>query len=486
MAELARAAGQDGLAARLDRAAKAMGDFQDAAKADAAAGLELALGSLAATGEEVKGTLIAAGEAMEMLDKGGELLTVGLDKVSEKAEKAKGKVRDLSKEMSRSRPKTGAAETEEFVAQQLAIIATQRELVSAQDAGNATLAANLQLQLATQQAELARLQTKNQEIGAASELLALETAQLAQRQQLAALAAQDARTEGAARLLTLQQQRLEAETRLDALGAARLERQAAELAAQEAFAASQRTSADFAALRLANYEAQLVYEQQLAELETARLEREIAGYVQAGNVFRSAVSGLDAGPAVAALAEIGGGVDTLIQQYHDLRAAGVSANEAMAQSAGSATGAIGAAIAKQIKDTRRASAVRGAFAAAEAGIYYASGNIPSGIAATAAAVAHFAVAAGAGSGAASGPVQPGGAQQTERLGSSGERLDDVQRRQARYTAEALGEAQGASTIQINYNLAGAVLLEDSVTTQRRLTEAVRADLERTGVSLGGR
>lgn len=484
LGEVAEAAGMDSVAEKLGAARKALKGWQqdaEAAARNAASARGEANATLDATLTDLAATAEKEGMAMEALGDGiTNVLAPALTKIEEGARKAKTEVRDLSKEMSRKRPKKSEPE---FEAEQLHLLQLQRMIVDAQATGNREAERQLTLSLAIKQAELARAKEKNKALGAAQEELAIAQARLAAEQQRQALAAEQRQVELAAQLNGYSLAILEAQHKQNLAAQALLTKQRALAEASAAYAESEKTAADLSSLRLAQKEAELEYEQQLRDIRAMALETEMARYAAAADLFQSSL-GIHSDPAVSALATIGGSVDDLIAKYHELRAAGMSAEQAMSAAASSAAGVVGATIAQQIKDTRKAAAVRGAFAAAEAILHYASGNIPSGVAATAASVAHFAVAgtagrkggggaaSGGGSGAASGSVAGGGATSEQAQAA------------ARVLAEAINRSQSQRGIVINYNLSNNTLLQDTPTTQRALADAAMADLERRGIVLG--
>ena len=222
--------------------------------------------------------------------------------------------------------------------------------------------------------------------------------------------------------------------------------------------------------------------------DEAKWEDWITRFETLGETIEGALSGYDTplGEIAGGLGEVSNEVLRATALYGELRAEGMGAAEAMKASAAASLGAVGAATAAQIEDTKKAAAVRGAFAVAESALYFATGNIPQGAAAAAAATLHFAVAAtakpSAGGGASSGGGSGSSATQVINRGDT----DAAARRQAQYIADAIGGDSGsAGGLTIVQDFSSATLLEESPATAARIADAARGALELQGIILGG-
>lgn len=221
--------------------------------------------------------------------------------------------------------------------------------------------------------------------------------------------------------------------------------------------------------------------------DEAAWEDWITRFETLGETIEGALTGYDTpfGEIVGGLGEVSNEVMRATALYGELRAEGMGAGEALRASAAASLGAVGAATAAQIEDTRKAAAVRGAFAVAESALYFATGNIPQGAAAAAAATLHFAVAAtskpsGGGAGASGGASSS--TVQTIDRGDT----DQAARRQAQYIADAIaGDSGGAGGLTIVQDFSSATLLEESPAVAARIADAARGALELQGITLGG-
>ena len=241
------------------------------------------------------------------------------------------------------------------------------------------------------------------------------------------------------------------------------------------------------------HQERLEHIQEARDREREAEEERIDNVRQMGGLFANALAGYQdaAGAALGATAQIGEAIFELTARYDELRLAGESAGNALAGSAAGLSGVLGATAAQYIKDTKKQAAVRGAFAAAEAALLYATGNIPGGIAATGASIAHFAVAGGAGGGGVGGSTSNStSSARTEVSRSAGvstQAADEQARRTGRYIAEAINGDRGqAGGINISFDLSGSTNLESSPTVARRLTQTFRKELEREGIRLNRR
>jgi hypothetical protein len=325
-------------------------------------------------------------------------------------------------------PKEAAAVTR----QRALILELEMQILEATRAGNQEQVAQLSYQKAVADAGLKRLQSKKDALAADRQILEITQAQYAREQSLA----------------DLERQRIDEMTRLHEERKKQLEEQA----------------------RLAQDAAR-------AEIDTIR---------DAGSLLSGALSGYnqDAHTAIALTAQLGDGVAQMVARYQEMRLAGENAGAALASSAAGLAGVLGSTAAQYIKDTRKQAAIRGAFAAAEAGLLYATGNIPGGIAATAASVAHFAVAGGAGGGGGGGSRPSASApQQTGRATFGAQGAEEAARLTGRYIAEALSDRRDTQQVSISIDLSNSTLLEDSATTGRRLTQTVRDGLAKDGIVL---
>lgn len=202
--------------------------------------------------------------------------------------------------------------------------------------------------------------------------------------------------------------------------------------------------------------------------------------------MRGAFSGYDTpfGEIAEGLGDISTEVLGVTKHYYELRKAGIGASDALQMSAAAGLNAIGEAAASQIKDTRKAAGVRGAFAAAESALMFAQSNVPGGVAAAAAAAMHFTVAATSGSSVGRGA----NSKSSTPTVSSSQRQDveQQQRRQAKYIAEAIdGDSPGGGGIVIQNDFSRAMLLGDTPDVSDALTDAMLEGLERRGVTIGG-
>lgn len=169
--------------------------------------------------------------------------------------------------------------------------------------------------------------------------------------------------------------------------------------------------------------------------------------------------------------------------YNTLKEEGVSTQEAFARSAAGATGAIGDAISSQIENTRAASAVRGAFAAAEAVLYGATGNIPAAIAAGAAASMHFANAAIGGGGGAAAGAGAGASAPARTMDTGRANADEASKKLAERIVDGLNEGRNQSSVTIQQDFSGAIIPTQSPEFERVVAEASRRGLEGQGIFL---
>lgn len=320
-----------------------------------------------------------------------------------------------------------------------------------------------------------------------------------------------------AQRLDLEYDILQARQRGDEQGAIELEHELAVLAVEEAKLAQKEEGLRAQVERNGLLEAQLAKEEALKALEDEaekerlekikerndelkkqqedrkkKLEEEAEEWRTLGDDIGAAISQLGGTDSEIAriTAALGGMSDALVTaagDYQYMVASGTKAQDALASSAGTATGAIGDAVASQIDDTGKASLVRAGFAAAEVALHLASGNVASAGLAGIGLVGHTATAALAGkSGGASASGGGGGAGRgaaptsVARGEFDPERLAEIQ---GRTFAEAIGQQGQGGGQTIVFDLSNNTNLMDSPSMERMLTDVVRNGLSAQGIDL---
>lgn len=162
--------------------------------------------------------------------------------------------------------------------------------------------------------------------------------------------------------------------------------------------------------------------------------------------------------------------------YNKQGATAEDQQQAISAAIGAGAGILSNVTASFIEDKKKQAAIEALINAAAAAASYATGNIPAGIAYTAAAVTYGAAAAfGGGSGG-------GGASVSSGASSSGTYTfdrDEERRANAEAIAEALNAGNGVGDgIVINVDFGSSTNLESSPQTARRITDALAPELER--------
>lgn len=130
-----------------------------------------------------------------------------------------------------------------------------------------------------------------------------------------------------------------------------------------------------------------------------------------------------------------------------------------------------------IEDKRKQAAIEALINAAAAAASYATGNIPAGIAYTAAAVSYGAAAAFSGGGSSGGNI---GASAGAAQGSSSPsmvNLDQERRQNAEAIAEAFREAENNRSVTINLSFDNALIASDSPQAARVITDLITPELQ---------
>ena len=351
-------------------------------------------------------------------------LSDGFNEAAGNAGKLKDAVDDL--------PSGEGGPSAKEIEQQKARLEIERDLIEAKRAGNEQEEIRLQWVLASFDAHVARKDAANAELADLEEGTALLAADFERRQQIAAMEERIAK------------ERLETEERI----------------------------------------AKLREEQRKERVAAAEAERD--AIVEAAAIFGGSVSGIDGdlGRITEALGGMTEGIAAAAAEYDVMRSKGMGANDALAASGAIAAGAIGDAAASQIEDTGKAATIRGAFAAAEAGFYFATGNVPMGIATSGAAAGFFLTAAlaGQGGGAKGGSAggATGGANSAERGTLDAER--EREKLAKTITDGFKGAGQGGATTN-QFVFEGNTFLSNNPEIARQLTDEMLRDLESRGIYL---
>lgn len=168
----------------------------------------------------------------------------------------------------------------------------------------------------------------------------------------------------------------------------------------------------------------------------------------------------------------------LTKAFMKMNAQGATAEdqqEAINQAVGAGAGVLSGVTQAFIEDKRKQAAIEALINAAAAAASYATGNIPAGIAYTAAAVTYGAAAAFGGGGGA--PAPSGGGAGMTGGGSGISNVENERRATAEAIAEAINDSRNNSGVTINLSFDNALIASDSPQAARILTDLISPEIE---------